>query len=88
MRCQVCGDERVVGVFPSTCGDYLKFPYCKRCLDKCLEPYNVMINYISLSCLEYDGLNGVYKEIVDNNLEFYGKTIEQFNEDLRKANNV
>ena len=82
-RCQVCGKETDVAVFSSTMGA-ISFAYCKDCAENGYEPYGVMVSYISCAGSWPDDINEEYQEIVRNNLRFFGKTEEEFSNDVER----
>ena len=57
--------------------------YCKSCADKGLEPYDLLV-----SLGFYEDFNDTYREnVVKPSLEYYGKTVEQFNADVLQSMN-
>ena len=80
-KCDVCGKETNTNVFASTCGA-ISFAYCEECLSAGREPYDALVGmgipyrYLSLQFRE---------QILLPSLRFFGKTIEQFNADIDKA---
>ena len=45
-RCDVCGKQTNVAVCASSCGP-ISLAYCRSCLEAGLEPYGIMLAYIS-----------------------------------------
>ena len=45
-RCDVCGKQTDVAVCASSCGP-ISLAYCRSCLEAGLEPYGIMLAYIS-----------------------------------------
>lgn len=84
LKCDCCG-KPAVGVYASTMGA-ISFAYCKDCLNKGIEPYWAIVSYVSCGCNSYEEMNNIYKKIVKTNLDYYGKTIEEFNKDIKKCN--
>lgn len=79
-KCDVCGKETEVIVVCSTCGA-ISFAYCDECLNAGREPYDALVGM----GLTSDCLNKTYKQnILIPSLNFYGKTIAEFNEDVIK----
>lgn len=83
--CDCCG-KPATGVYSSSFGA-VSFAYCEKCAKNDIEPYGVIISYVSCGCNTFDDMNGYYQNLVKKNLDFYGKTIEDFNTDLAKINN-
>jgi hypothetical protein len=86
LKCDCCG-KPAIEVAGSTMGA-VSFAYCKECIKNGIEPYWAIISYIFCGCKTFDDMNDTYKEIVRKNLDFYGKTIEEFNQDLKKENEM
>lgn len=85
LTCDCCNKNEAIGVFASTMGA-VSLAYCKDCLSKGIEPYDMMVSYISCGCNSFDDMNSTYKKIVKANLDFYDKTIEEFNNDIEEIN--
>lgn len=83
MKCEVCNREIPTVVCSSTCGDF-SFAYCHDCLAAGYEPYSA----ITSMGIYYNDMCKSYKEkILLPTLKFYGKTIEEFNDDVERAAN-
>ena len=80
-KCDICGAEGPVVVCCSTMGA-VSYAYCKHCYDNELEPYGAMVAYISCAGHYPEDINDTYIDIVRHNLEFYGKTEEEFTADV------
>ena len=76
-RCDVCGKQTNVAVCASSCGP-ISLAYCRSCLEAGLEPYGIMLAYISGAGHWPDDINPAYQELVRKNLAFHGKTEEEF----------
>ena len=80
-KCNVCGKETDTVVCCSSCGA-ISFAYCDECLNAGREPYDALVGM----GLTSDCINKTYKEkILLPSLRFFGKTIEQFDADVLKA---
>ena len=79
-KCCVCGSTtNELRICHSTVCNEQK-TYCIGCLKSGLEPYEDLVNYGS----EYDTFSQSFIEkILNQTLRFNGKSIEQFNEDVR-----
>lgn len=79
-KCDVCGKETETFVACSSCGA-MSFAYCTECLNAGREPYDTLVGM----GLNSDMINKTYKEqILLPSLNFYGKTIQEFNADVEK----
>ena len=80
-KCDVCGKETNTVVCCSSCGA-ISFAYCEECLNAGREPYDALVGM----GLTSDIINNTYKQqILWPSLKFFGKTIEQFDADVEKA---
>jgi hypothetical protein len=80
-KCDVCGKESETFVVCSSCGG-ISFAYCAECLNGGREPYDALVGM----GLPYDCINKTYREkVLLPSLKFHGKTIEEFNADVEKA---
>lgn len=80
-KCDVCGKEANTKVCASTCGA-ISFAYCDECLNAGREPYHALVGM----GIPYRYLSKQFREkILLPSLIFFGKTIEQFNTDIDKA---
>lgn len=78
-KCAVCGKDSDTNVCCSSSCVPITYCYCTDCLSKGLEPYSALVG-MGLSW--YD-LNATYKQkIALPTLNYYNKTIEQFNKDV------
>jgi hypothetical protein len=88
-KCDCCGQEVEVdniNVCASAMGP-ISYAYCNSCLVNGIEPYEGIIAYCAGAVESYEKLTSpTYKQIIDTNLKFYGKTVEQFNADLAENN--
>ena len=81
-KCDVCGQETEVFVVCSSCGA-VSFAYCARCLRNGFEPYNALVGMGLYS----DEISQSFKQqILLPSLQFHGKTLEEFNADVRQSN--
>lgn len=79
-KCDVCGKETETFVCCSACGA-ISFAYCQVCLEANREPYDALVGM----GLTSDILNNTYKQqILLPSLRFFGKTIEEFDADVKK----
>lgn len=76
-KCDVCGKETDVEVCVSSCG-LVCFAYCRSCMEAELEPYWIMLSYISGVGHWPDDVNPAYQDLVRKNLAFHGKTEQDF----------
>ena len=84
MKCEVCNREVPTVVCSSSCGGSLSFAYCHDCLSAGLEPYSA----ITGMGIYYNDMCKSYKEkILLPTLKFYGKTVEEFNDDVERTDN-
>ena len=80
-KCDVCGKEAETVVCCSSCGA-ISFAYCQECLNSGREPYDALVGM----GLTSDMINKSYKQqILLPSLQFFGKTIEEFDADVEKA---
>lgn len=79
-KCDVCGKEAETFVACSSCGG-ISFAYCGECLHYGREPYDALVGMgLTSNCM-----NKTYRrQILIPSLNFYGKTIEEFNADVEK----
>lgn len=61
--CDVCGKQADVAVCASSCGP-ISLAYCRDCLEAGLEPYGIMLAYISGAGYWPDDINPAYQELV------------------------
>ena len=59
-RCDVCGKQTNVAVCASSCGP-ISLAYCRSCLEAGLEPYGIMLAYISGAGHWPDDINPAYQ---------------------------
>lgn len=79
-KCEVCGKEAETTVVCSTCGA-ISFAYCQSCLNQGIEPYDALVGMGIFS----NDMNKTYKtRILLPSLTFHGKTIEEFDADVKK----
>ena len=80
-KCDVCGKETETFVASSSCGA-ISFAYCHECLNAGREPYDALVGM----GLTSDCINKTYKQrILLPSLNFFGKTLEEFDADVEKA---
>ena len=82
--CDVCGKHRSAAVACSGYGP-ISFAYCKDCLEKELEPYWVVVAYISCVGHFPQDINEVYQKDVRRMLPLWGKTEAEFIRDVEAA---
>jgi hypothetical protein len=79
MKCDVCGKETKTTVCCSACGA-ISFAYCDECLHTGREPYSALIG---MGLYSRD-INETFKHhTLLPSLQFYNKTIEQFDADVK-----
>ena len=77
-KCDVCGKETETFVASSSCGA-TSYAYCKECIKHSREPYSALVGM----GLPFDEIRDDFKKyILLPSLEFYGKTIEDFDHDV------
>ena len=79
-KCDVCGKETETFVACSACGG-VSFAYCAECLAYDREPYDALVG-MGIQCEELS--ESFREQILLPNLKFFGKTVEQFNADVKK----
>lgn len=85
VKCNVCGKENVEGVVCCSSMGPITLGYCKDCYEKGLEPYGIMVGYISCSGHFPKDINSEYQALVRSILKGLGKTEEEFIRDVDKA---
>lgn len=82
--CEVCGKTTLC---VSVCGAYgpVSYSICQDCLVKGKEPYNLMVDYISLAGRYPQDINEIYREAVKEQLILHEKTEEEFSRDVDAA---
>lgn len=80
-NCDVCGKSGQVVVCCSTMGA-ISLAYCKDCFENGIEPYSMMVSYISGSGHFPEDINEKYRKIVRNSLIRLSKTEEEFIKDV------
>jgi hypothetical protein len=83
-KCDVCGKETEINVCASTMGP-ISLGYCKDCLVAGLEPYDIMVAYISCAGKFPEDINEQYQKHVRNILKGLNVSEEQFIEDVNKS---
>ena len=82
--CDVCGKE-AIGVAASVTGP-VSYAYCKECLKEGRESYGSLVSMVSCCGNDLNSIGEPYRKLVIKNLEYYNKTIEEFNADVKKSN--
>ena len=85
MKCCVCGSQEKVHVCSSAFAP-MSNAYCENCLREGKEDYNVLVAYYSCAGENMDDFNEGYRNEAIRQLQMHGKTIEQFESDLRQSN--
>ncbi len=80
-KCEVCGNEGEVFVRASSLAP-ASFAYCKRCLDKGVEPYFLIMQRLWLEGSSLDDFSEKRQEAIKELLNIYGVSIDTFNKDL------
>ena len=83
-KCAVCGKEADVVVCASSMGA-TSYAYCEDCLNKGLEPYQAMVDYIACAGRFPDDINLAYQEHCRNILKALNVSEEQFVADVDKS---
>lgn len=85
--CAACGKE--VENTTTVCSAFGAFSFgvCDECLIECREPYGMMLCEIAWTVEgEFPkGINEIYQKEVLRQLKLHGKTVEQFNEDIKET---
>lgn len=87
--CDVCEENEMHGVFPSSCGP-ISFAYCYECATKGAEPYGALLAYVSTAYGVEHWDNPATQEhfrnsqLVAATLEVAGKTFEEWVSDVRE----
>lgn len=83
-KCDVCGRIAPVHV---ACGAYgaMSIAYCNNCLLNGLEPYGVVVDYISCAGHFPEDIREEYVRDVRRMLPLWGKTEEEFIRDVDNA---
>jgi hypothetical protein len=74
--CQCCGKAAPTYVACSALGA-ISYAYCAECLSNWQEPYHDLVVTAAL-CDYPDGASDAFMQLVDLNLEYRGKTREEF----------
>jgi hypothetical protein len=82
--CAVCGKETDVVACASSMGA-ISFAYCEDCLNKGLEPYNAMVDYIACAGRFPDDINAAYQEHCRNICRELNISEEKFIADVDKS---
>lgn len=83
-KCDVCGTETKVVAHASTMGS-ITCEYCEECHNKVLEPYDIMVTYISCAGRFPDDINENYRNLCRNILKELNISEEQFIKDVDAA---
>ena len=77
VTCDVCGKTTLC---VSVCGAYgpVSYSICQNCLIQGKEPYNLIVDYISLAGRYPQDINETYREAVKEQLILHEKTEEEF----------
>lgn len=79
-NCDVCGDQ-AIGVACSRLGP-ISFAYCRRCAEKCAEPYGMVVGMVAVNGGKLDYFNQDFQYVVESSIKVAGKTMEQFMADV------
>ena len=82
-KCDVCGAEGMVAPGASLFGG--TYTYCESCLDKMVEPYHAMVDYIACAGRFPEDININYQFICREILKRLGMSEEQFIKDVADA---
>lgn len=80
--CDVCGRE--AGFVCASRYGPCSFAYCTNCLRLGLEPYGAVVAYISCAGYFPEEINESYQEDVRRMFPLWGKTEEEFIDDVEK----
>ena len=83
--CGVCGATGLVVVCCSSLGP-VSHAYCYDCLNNGLEPYGTMVGCVSGCGDSIDDVREDVQEIIKRSLGKFGKSVNEFNEDVTQAN--
>jgi hypothetical protein len=84
--CAACGKEvEKITTVCSSFGGY-SFGLCDKCVTEMREPYNLMVADIAMVTVGDfpNGVNEVFQKEVMRQLELHGKTVEEFNKDIKE----
>ena len=76
-KCDVCGALTDTIVCCSACGG-MTFAYCKECLESGAEPWDELVNYISIAGHYPEEINSNYRDIVKDTCKRLGKSEDDF----------
>ena len=79
-KCDVCGKETKVYTSCSACGA-ISYAYCADCLRMSIEPYDALVG---MGLFVDEIAKDFKKDILLPSLKFHGKTIEEFNDDVKQ----
>ena len=82
--CEVCGKNAPVVVCASAFGP-VSFAYCKECLIANMEPYQHMVDYVSMAGEWPRGIAKCYQGAIMRIVEGHGKSEAEFAADVKAA---
>lgn len=82
-RCAVCG--KPARVVAASAYGAISYAFCDECLEKGLEPYANVVDYIACAGHFPEEINEMYRADVRRMLPLWGKTEEQFIRDVEAA---
>ena len=83
-RCDVCGADANVVVASSMLGA-ISFAYCENCWNAGAEPYGALVEYIACAGHWPNDINEKYQGRVRSILSYFGKSEEEFAQDVESA---
>jgi len=84
--CEVCEKNEAIGV-ASVPGVPYSAAYCNECLNANAHPYFIIV--ANTACIGgYDQANNQWKEMVDCTLKHLGKTMDEFNHDVKQQDHL
>lgn len=85
MKCCICESEENTHVVASRFGA-MSDCYCIECLKQGKENYHYMVSYFSCVGEKMENFNESYQKEAIRQLELHGKTIGEFELDLKRVN--
>ena len=80
--CDVCG--RPATKVASSAYGAISYAFCDQCLQKGVEPYRGVVAYIACAGRFPDDINSTYQKDIRRMLPLWGKTEEEFIQDVNK----
>ena len=91
LKCDVCNQANVKGVFASSCGP-ISFAYCQTCLDLGAEPYGAVVGYLAGAVSDGEDvrpergiINERFQGLIEASLATAKKTREELYADITQS---